>query len=173
MGGRGSNSGVGGATASANAMLPSYDTTALSKRILTGLPELSGTLKQVRWASDIRNEARQTMFQAITRKYNIGSNIYQDIANGKKSMQDGVQKAYNIGFEGSGNKRIAKEWAERRAKTYKDVSDDLKRVDTILQGKTESSWWIKNRIRAEFTFRDYITSGKTVSEMEKSGWFKR
>lgn len=172
MGGRGSNSGVGGATASANAMLPSYDTTALAKRILNGLPELSGTLKQVRWASDIRNEARQTMFQAITRKYNIGNDTYQDIANGKKSMQDGVQKAYNIGFD-SGNKTIAKEWAERRAKTYKDVSDDLKRVDTILQGKTEASWWIKNRIRAEFTFSDYITSGKTVSEMEKSGWFKR
>lgn len=163
MGGRGSNSGVGGATASANAMLPSYDTTALAKRILTGLPELSGTLKQVRWASDIRNEARQTMMQAITRKYNIGNDTYKDIANGKKSMQDGVQKAYNIAFETSGNKKVAKEWAERRAKTYKDVSDDLKRVDTILQGKTEASWWIKNRIRAEFTFSDYITSGKTFS----------
>lgn len=169
MGGRGSNSGVGGATASANAMLPSYDTTALAKRILTGLPELSGTLKQVRWASDIRYEARQTMLQAITTKYNIGSDTYKDIANGKKSMQDGVQKAYNIGFE-EGNKRVAKEWAERRAKTYKDVSDDLKRVDTILQGKTESSWWIKNR---NTSFREYVTSGKTVSEWEKSEWFKR
>ena len=81
MGGRGSNSGVGVATASANAMLPSYDTTALAKRILTGLPELSGTLKQVRWASDIRYEARQTMFQAITTKYNIGKDNYQDVAN--------------------------------------------------------------------------------------------
>ena len=170
MGGRGSNSGVGGATASANAMLPSYDTTALAKRILMGLPELSGTLKQVRWASDIRNEARQTMFQAITRKYNIGSDTYKDIANGKKSMQDGVQKAYNIAFETSGNKTIAKEWAERRAKTYKDVSDDLQKVDTILQSKTESSWWIKNRNTA---FSEYVTSGKTVSEIEKSGWFKR
>lgn len=169
MGGRGSNSGVGGATASANAMLPSYDTTALAKRILTGLPELSGTLKQVRWASDIRNEARQTMFQAITTKYNIGSDTYKDIANGKKSMQAGVQKAYNIGFE-EGNKRVAKEWAERRAKTYKDVSDDLKRVDAILQGKTESSWWIKNR---NTSFREYVTSGKTVSEWEKSEWFRR
>ena len=169
MGGRGSNSGVGGATASANAMLPSYDTTALSKRLLTGLPELSGTLKQVRWASDIRYEARQTMFQAITTKYNIGSDTYKDIANGKKSMQDGVQKAYNIGFE-EGNKKVAKEWAERRAKTYKDVSDDLKRVDTILQGKTESSWWIKNR---NTSFREYVTSGKTVSEWEKSEWFRR
>lgn len=170
MGGRGSNSGVGGATASANAMLPSYDTKALSKRMLTGLPELSGTLKQVRWASDIRNEARQTMFQAITTKYNIGNDTYKDIANGKKSMQDGVQKAYNIGFEISGNKTVAKEWAERRAKTYKDVSDDLKRVDTILQGKTESSWWIKNR---NTSFREYVTSGKTVSEWEKSEWFRR
>ena len=172
MGGRGSNSGVGGATASANAMLPSYDTKALAKRMLNGLPELSGTLKQVRWASDIRYEARQTMFQAITTKYNIGKDTYQDIANGKKSMQDGVKKAYNIGFEISGNnKTVAKEWAERRAKTYKDVSDDLQRVDTILQGKTESSWWIKNRINT--AFREYVTSGKTVSEMEKSGWFKR
>ena len=170
MGGRGSNSGVGGATASANAMLPSYDTKALAKRMLTGLPELSGTLKQVRWASDIRYEARQTMFQAITTKYNIGKDTYQDIANGKKSMQDGVQKAYNIAFETSGNKKIAKEWAERRAKTYKDVSDDLQKVDTILQGKTESSWWIKNRNTA---FSEYITSGKTVSEVEKSGWFRR
>lgn len=169
MGGRGSNSGVGGATASANAMLPSYDTKALAKRMLTGLPELSGTLKQVRWASDIRYEARQTMFQAITTKYNIGSDTYKDIANGKKSMQDGVQKAYNIGFE-EGNKTVAKEWAERRAKTYKDVSDDLQRVDTILQGKTESSWWIKNR---NTSFREYITSGKTVSEWEKSEWFRR
>lgn len=170
MGGRGSNSGVGGATASANAMLPSYDTTALAKRMLTGLPELSGTMKQVRWASDIRNEARQTMFQAITTKYNIGNDTYKDIANGKKSMQDGVQKAYNIGFEISGNKTVAKEWAERRAKTYKDVSDDLRRVDTILQGKTESSWWIKNR---NTSFREYVTSGKTVSEWEKSEWFRR
>lgn len=170
MGGRGSNSGVGGATASANAMLPSYDTTALAKRILTGLPELSGTLKQVRWASDIRYEARQTMFQAITTKYNIGSDTYRDIANGKKSMQDGVQKSYNIALETSGNKRVAKEWAERRAKTYKDVSDDLRRVDTILQGKTESSWWIKNR---NTSFREYVTSGKTVSEWEKSEWFRR
>lgn len=170
MGGRGSNSGVGGATASANAMLPSYDTKALAKRMLTGLPELSGTLKQVRWASDIRSEARQTMFQAITTKYNIGNDTYKDIANGKKSMQDGVQKAYNIGFDISGNKTVAKEWAERRAKTYKDVSDDLQRVDTILQGKTESSWWIKNR---NTSFREYITSGKTVSEWEKSEWFRR
>ena len=171
MGGRGSNSGVGGATASANAMLPSYDTKALAKRMQTGLPALSGTLKQVRWASDIRDEAQKTMLAAITAKYNIGNDTYQDIANGKKSMQDGVQKAYNTGFGISGNKTVAKEWAERRAKTYKDVSDDLQRVDTILQGKTESSWWIKNRINT--AFREYVTSGKTVSEMEKSGWFKR
>ena len=170
MGGRGSNSGVGGATASANAMLPSYDTKALAKRMLTGLPELSGTLKQVRWASDIRYEARQTMFQAITTKYNIGNDTYKDIANGKKSMQDGVQKAYNTGLGISGNKTVAKEWAERRAKTYKDVSDDLQKVDTILQGKTESSWWIKNRNTA---FSEYVTSGKTVSEVEKSEWFRR
>lgn len=171
MGGRGSSSGVGGATASANAMLPSYDTKSLAKRMTTGLPALSGTLKQVRWAEDIRAEARQTMFQAITTKYNIGNDTYKDIANGKKSMQDGVQKAYNIGFEISGNKTIAKEWAERRAKTYKDVSDDLQRADTILQGKTESSWWIKHR--SNTAFREYITSGKTVSEMEKSRWFQR
>lgn len=171
MGGRGSNSGVGGATASANAMLPSYDTKALAERMSTGLPALSGTLKQVRWAEDIRDEAQQTMLAAITAKYNIGNDTYQDIANGKKSMQDGVQKAYNTGFGISGNKTVAKEWAERRAKTYKDVSDDLQRADTILQGKTESSWWIKNR--SNTAFRKYITSGKTVSEMEKSGWFQR
>ena len=171
MGGRGSNSGVVGATASANAMLPSYDTKALAERMSHGLPELSGTQKQVRWASDIRYEAQETMLQAITAKYNIGNDTYQDIANGKKSMQDGVQKAYNTGFGISGNKTVAKEWAERRAKTYKDVSDDLQRVDTILQGKTESSWWIKNR--SNTAFRQYVKSGKTVSEMEKSGWFKR
>ena len=92
MGGRGSSSGVGGATASANAMLPTYDTKALAERMSTGLPELSGTPKQVRWASDIRDEAQETMLAAITAKYNIGNDTYQDIANGKKSMKDGVQK---------------------------------------------------------------------------------
>lgn len=171
MGGRGSSSGTGRATASANAMLPSYDTKALSERMSTGLPQLSGTPKQVSWAGDIRYEAQGTMLGAITAKHKIDADTYQDIANGKKSMQDGVQKAYNTGLKISGNKTVAKEWAERRAKKYKDVSDDLKRVDTLLQSKTESSWWIKNR--SNTAFRQYVTSGKTVSEMEKSGWFKR
>lgn len=170
MGGRGGSSGIG-PTSKAMAALPDYDTKAMAKRMEAGGPALAGSPGQVARADDARYEAQYTMLETVMSKNRIGADVLQDISDGKAAMQKGVEAAYSTAIKNYGTKSVAQEHAERKAKTYNTVANDLKKIDTVLQQKTSASWWLSNQNQT--AFRKYIESGKSISEMEKDGWFRK
>lgn len=165
MGGRGGTSGISAYTAA----IPS-DMDGVIRRLTDLGPALNGSQKQINQATEIRDNAQDAMIEAVMEKYTIRDNVLQEIIDGPTAMKAGVKKAYDTGYSLNGA-TIGEQWAQRRAKLYRDVSTELKKIDALIQSKKSAAWWINNRNTT--MFREYIVKGLTIGEMEKRGYWRK
>lgn len=168
MGGRGGGSGMA-ARQKIESKLPGYDTKAMVDRIVGGGPALSGSEKQVAWANEIRNEKIGVMLNTVVSDSRVTYDYLETIGEGKSAMSKAVMDDYKKAMRNYSPK-VAEETAVRSAEKYSSVSNQLKKIDTMMQSKTSASWWINNR-SSDVPFRKYIQEEKTIADLTKSGWF--
>ena len=122
--------------------------TALKNQFVKSLPELTGSEKQVKWATQIRSEAQQEMFTYATTQMNgRPSSLYEVAQRGQTAKQQFIDKAVSS-FDG--------ELKQRKRAEYEAKFDDLDRrieVYNRIFSHSDAKYWIDRRSNSEINYQ--------------------
>lgn len=147
MGGRSGSSGR-----SSISGLPSEN----SYKIISKLPSLTGSEKQISYATKIRNEiGRAALYQATARTSDgRPSSLMQTAKKGNAAIKNDIN---NNALIKSSTGSVKKEKIKDAVNGYKDLSDRISRVNEVLSNSS-AKFWIDNKYGDKIM--KYIDTGK-------------